>query len=244
MSKELTPFKFNEIELTESVEINGRPHFTRRAIGEWLEYSDTNQAIAKIIERNEYIREFSRVVNLTTVQNTGKDTFYEREIETEVYDPIGFQLIVMESQQPKARQYKVAVAHLVAAYASGDVKPAQPKSALPPTGELETLVKLFGQERAFDVVAHLLGIPRQSTSDTFNGLRNRGGNPYNYLKEKDMTEEEIRIISKENPDRQERNAKIREMYERGFSRGSLSRAAGMTYGALTTALKSFQSLVI
>lgn len=118
-SNSIVPFQYQEIQLSESVEINGKPYFTRKAIGEWLGYADPQNHVDKIIERNPHIREFSKPVNLSVMQNTGKNKTYERKIETEVYDPIGFQLIVMESRQPKAIKYKVAVAHLVQAYMSG-----------------------------------------------------------------------------------------------------------------------------
>ncbi len=50
---------------------------------------------------------------------------YEREVEVEVFDPIGLQLIIFESKQPKAKAYKIAVAHLVYAFMTGDLKPSK-----------------------------------------------------------------------------------------------------------------------
>ena len=133
----LVPFEYQEIQLSESVEINGKPYFTRKAIGEWLGYANPQKAIDNILERNQHIREFSKALKLGCMQNTGKGSTYERKIETEVYDPIGFQLIVMESGQPKAVQYKVAVAHLVQAYAAGQLGHAS-KS---PKDRLESEIK-------------------------------------------------------------------------------------------------------
>jgi transposase len=48
-----------------------------------------------------------------------------KKYDTRLYDPIGLQLIIFESRQPKAIQFKVAVAHLVCAYAKGDLKPSK-----------------------------------------------------------------------------------------------------------------------
>ncbi len=125
----LVPFEYQEIQLSESVEINGKPYFTRKAIGEWLGYADSQKAIDNILERNQHISEFSVTVKLRATDN--------KRYDTKVYDPIGFQLIVMESRQPRAVQYKVAVAHLVQAYAAGQLGHAS-KS---PQDRLESEIK-------------------------------------------------------------------------------------------------------
>lgn len=110
INAESVPFEFENIKLKEACWINGDPYFTRRAIGEWLEYADPKEAIEQTIRRNPHIQDsrWSTTVKLTAFDGKG--------YETEVYSPIGFQLIVFESSQPKAKIYKVAVAHLVVAY--------------------------------------------------------------------------------------------------------------------------------
>lgn len=116
----IIPFVFHGITLRESCWINGVPHFTRRAIGEFLEYKFPEQAITKIIERNPYISEFRIVVNLTTID-------YKRNVgrPADFFNPIGLQCIFFESHQPKAIQYKIAVAQLVWAMANGTLKPSK-----------------------------------------------------------------------------------------------------------------------
>jgi hypothetical protein len=114
---QLVTFNFRNIELQEACWIDNRPYFTRSSIGEWLEYTDALNAVSKIISRNSHIKQFSRVVSLSTLEGDRKVT---RDIE--VYDPIGFQLIIFESRQPKAIRYKVDVAHLVEAYVSGKLR--------------------------------------------------------------------------------------------------------------------------
>lgn len=99
------PFHWGEIALSQVVDINGIPHATKTAIGEWLEYADPRDAVNKIIERNPYLCRYSTAVKLTAVDGKNRDT--------EVYHPIGFLLIVMESGQPKAQAMKVAVAEFV-----------------------------------------------------------------------------------------------------------------------------------
>lgn len=105
MSKEVSTFTWGEISLTQTIIIDGAPHATRAAIGEWLEYADPQKAIDKVLERNSYIEAHSVPVKLTGTDGKNYDTF--------VYHPIGFLLIVMESGQPKAQAMKQAVAEFV-----------------------------------------------------------------------------------------------------------------------------------
>ena len=102
---EVTPFNWGEIALSETVFIEGAPHATKTAVGEWLEYADPRDAINKILERNPYIEAHSVAVRLTATDGKNYDT--------KVYHPIGFLLIVMESGQPKAQAMKQAVAEFV-----------------------------------------------------------------------------------------------------------------------------------
>jgi len=102
---EVTPFHWGEIALSETVFIDGAPHASRFAIGEWLEYADPQNAIDVILGRNPYIEAHSVPVKLT-----GTDG---KKYDTKVYHPIGFLLIVMESGQPKAKEMKQAVAEFV-----------------------------------------------------------------------------------------------------------------------------------
>ena len=129
VNQEFYPFMFDQIRLKEACWINDEPYFTRRAIGEFLEYPYPNQAIRKIIERNPHINDpkWSSVVNLGTELDSGKgpNNTYTRESEIRVYNPIGLQLIIFESHQPKAKAYKVAVAHLVYAFMRGELKPVK-----------------------------------------------------------------------------------------------------------------------
>ncbi|MBF0622896.1 MAG: hypothetical protein HQL54_13325 [Magnetococcales bacterium] len=104
-SNELSPFSWGEISLSQVINQSGVPHVTRRAIGEWLGYSEPKHAISKILKRNPYIESYAVVVNLTTTDGKNYDT--------RVYHPIGFMLIVMESGQPKAKEFKEAVANFV-----------------------------------------------------------------------------------------------------------------------------------
>ncbi len=121
------PFNFQALRLREACWIDGRPYFTRRAIGDWLGYAHPVQRITSLIKRNPHLSDpqWARVVTLRAADG--------KAYEHEVYDPVGFQLIVFESRQPKAIEYKVAVARLVIAYLTGTLKPyVSPPPALAP----------------------------------------------------------------------------------------------------------------
>jgi hypothetical protein len=119
----LVCFNWQGIALQEACWISGKPYFTRRAIGQWLGYNHPRKAVDKIIERNPHITDprWSTTVKLTAVEGGHEVT---RDIE--VYDPIGLQLIVFESHQPKALQFKVMAANLVWEFMNGRLVRAQP----------------------------------------------------------------------------------------------------------------------
>jgi hypothetical protein len=102
---QVTPFHWGEIALSQVIYIDGVPHASKTAIGEWLEYGDARVAVNKIVARNGYINQWS--VDTKLVSTDGKN------YSTEVFHPIGFLLIVMESGQPKAQAMKQAVAEFV-----------------------------------------------------------------------------------------------------------------------------------
>ena len=116
------PFVWGDITLSAVVHIDGIPYVTKTAIGEWLEYADPRDAVNKIVERNEHLRDHATAVKLTAVDGKNRDT--------EVYHPIGFLLIVMESGQPKAHQMKRAVAEFVWAFAGPRTMPERERVGL------------------------------------------------------------------------------------------------------------------
>lgn len=118
INSDFLPFQFEGMRLQEACFISGNPYFTGRAIGEFLEYDHPDRAIHKTVERNTHIKEFSTLVILTNVEGKRDVT---REVR--VYDPIGLQLIINKSNQPKALAFQIAVAHLVLAFMQGKIKP-------------------------------------------------------------------------------------------------------------------------
>lgn len=104
-TQNLSNFAYGDIALSEAVLIDEVPYLTRQAIGEWLEYANPRQAMANILERNPHIETHSVVLNLRA--KDGKN------YNTNVYHPIGFLLIVMESGQPKALDKKIELAEFV-----------------------------------------------------------------------------------------------------------------------------------
>jgi hypothetical protein len=145
------PYIYNQdIQLKEACWINDVPFFTRRAIGEWLEYKNPQIAIDHIIMRNPYIDDDRwattlklRVVDEYTTKHshsklececlptfghslpkTGSEySTRTREIEMRIYNPVALQLITYESSQPKARAVKIATAQFVYSFMNGELKP-------------------------------------------------------------------------------------------------------------------------
>jgi len=119
------PFQFEGMRLQEACFIEGKPYFTAKAIGEFLEYVKPRPdvAINKIVDRNPHILTFSLDTKLVSKLDTGKGKKYEREQTVRVYDPIGLQLIINKSNQPKALAFQIAAAHLVLAVMQGKVIP-------------------------------------------------------------------------------------------------------------------------
>jgi hypothetical protein len=125
--------------LSQVVFIDGIPHATRAAIGQWLEYADPQKAIDNILSRNPHIESRGIPLNLRGMGDV-------RDYKTTVYHPIGFLLIVMESGQPKAAAMKEAVAEFVWKYAGGDQK-IPPKEKLELTKLRRTLVNDIAKSR-------------------------------------------------------------------------------------------------
>lgn len=106
MQANISAFQFNDISLSQVVYRDGVPHATRASIGEWLEYADPQKAVDNILSRNPHIEAWGIPLNLRGMDDA-------RDYETTAYHPIGFMLIVMESGQPRAKEFKQSVAEFV-----------------------------------------------------------------------------------------------------------------------------------
>ena len=165
------PFSWGQIKLNETIHIDGVPHVTKRAVGEWLEYDDPRKAINKLLERNSYIDDHSVGVNLTSTDGKNYDT--------KVYHPIGFLLIVMESGQPKAQAMKQAVAEFVWHFAGP--QQLSHKQFMEMDTQLMRWVKMRDEARttwqadiAHQRVAHyalLLGLPVPPREKAFEAIK-------------------------------------------------------------------------
>ncbi len=135
MNNQLIPFAFEGLTLKEACWLEGKPYFTRRAIGEWLEYQNPDRSIHNLTQRHPHINQFSVVTKLVTTDEYPKghsltnlmseSIIRNREIEQRVYDPIGLQLIINKSDKPKAIKFQVAAAHLVLAFMQGKLFPSR-----------------------------------------------------------------------------------------------------------------------
>ena len=139
---EFCPFQYGEVKIREAAYILGTPYFTRRAIGEWLGYNDPQKAIDNIIERNPHIQNPKWAVPLKLRGTDGK--IYA----TTIYHPIALQLIVFESRQPRAIEYKIATAKLVFDIMTGEYNRRLAKAFLGATGKNnQTQIKEVIHER-------------------------------------------------------------------------------------------------
>ena len=113
------PFHYRDININETYWIDNEPYFTRNAIGEWLGYQNPQEAIRKIIERNDYIErpEWTETVNITGV-DTNKSI--------KVYNITALILIIFESNKQNAITHKIDAALLSEALKKGFLKPETP----------------------------------------------------------------------------------------------------------------------
>jgi hypothetical protein len=132
----IRPFTWGDIEFSETIMIDGIQHVTRRAIGEFLEYAEATKQISKIIERNSHILEFQLSSVVTTTDGKNYDTF--------IYDPVGFLLIVMQSDQPKAIDMKIAIAKFVRYFSKKPAVTAKEQRII--RGRITSLVKSIVDE--------------------------------------------------------------------------------------------------
>lgn len=246
---ELVPFVYRDVRLKESCWIDRKPYFTARAIGEWLEAKHPDKYVRKIVERNPHILQFSKEIDITINEQystrhwhvkltcqcgESKNAFLkvprEREIKVRVYDPIGLQLIIMESNLPKAIAYKIAVAHLIWAYMNGELKRSKtverkqlPKPVCPLTG-----FPVWSKERkeAIFRLAREKGLSKSTIYEHAQKLMNgepiyKGRNRHQIYIEKNY--DRLYEIYKL---RYERNLKLREISERlGLSMQTICRWA-------------------
>ena len=165
----IIPFIYQDIALQESCWINGEPYFTARTIGEFLEYKYPKEAINKIVERNPHIDDtrWSTLVSLTKIEG-------DREVirDVKIYNPIGLQLIVFESHQPKAPQHKIAVTNLVYAFMKGELSPVKNHKTNNLYLQCEEILKLAPYHDRPSAIKHLSQTSGKAPQ-TIYGMLNR-----------------------------------------------------------------------
>jgi hypothetical protein len=124
------PFSFEGIELSESCTIDGVPHFSARAIGEFLGYepSRANDIVRNLVSRNPHIQNFSADIKLMSPDG--------KAYNTRVYDPCGLQLIVINSGTKLGANLQISLVNLGFAYMKGELTiNAYPHDPTPKTVE-------------------------------------------------------------------------------------------------------------
>jgi prophage antirepressor-like protein len=140
------------IYIEECIWMDGNPYFTAAAIANWLELKSQADGVNQIVRRCSYIKKFSKEITvlaeITQRKKKGATPFnlkgialqestddaakYKRKrpIEMRIYDPVGLQLIAMESRTKKAQEYKVAAAKVLWAFMKGKLIERRPSEEL------------------------------------------------------------------------------------------------------------------
>jgi prophage antirepressor-like protein len=148
ISHSVKPFRRFGIEIKECLWLDGNPYFTAAAIADWLELKSKADGVNQIVRRCSYIKRFSKEITVTAevTQKTRKKSIpfnlkgidseesnndaakskIKRPIEMRIYDPVGLQLIAMESRTKKAQEYKVAAAKVLWAFFQGKLVDRSP----------------------------------------------------------------------------------------------------------------------
>jgi len=182
LSHAIVPFTRYGIKINEALWLDGMPYFTSKAIAEWLELKAGQHNVRRIVDRNPYILEHTKVidviiesnypagidendqedkgvkltpqslngenkkdagVNLTPACNENSQenhTTIKRTMTTKmrIFSPVGLQLVAMESNTAKAKEYKVLVATMVWKLMQGKIKELSPEQI-----EAEQLLKAW-----------------------------------------------------------------------------------------------------
>ncbi len=152
------PFQFEGMRLQEACFINGEPYFTPKTIGEFLEYSQPEKAIAKIIERHIYIKPYLKNIQIM-------------ERDYRVVNFVGLQLIILNSERPNARRFMLAVANFMKKNNAGNLiwKPMSRESALK-----QIVSHPAGKERA-QLVKDLADREGKSKQQVYRWIEKFGG---------------------------------------------------------------------
>lgn len=135
----VTSFRRFGVKVDECIYINGEPYFSADAIGKFLGFKNPANYVNRVVERNPYIEEYSKVikiislkkqsergllldVKLTSIYNphhnplsaekTASNSHTRATYKKRFFDLMGFFLIAQESHTPVAIQCKAMLARL------------------------------------------------------------------------------------------------------------------------------------
>jgi len=167
-ARSLVPFSYRGgVKLQETCWLEGKPYFSRRAIGMWLGYRDPKDAVAHLLRRHRFISEspHRRVVILSTLEGDRQVT---REME--VFDPIGLMLIAFKAETPKAIKCQIAAAHLMWAYVNGELKPKRSYPRPDWDHRMEQLAEIAGMRSYTPERAAAIRLMAQDMGCSYSGV--------------------------------------------------------------------------
>lgn len=97
----------NEIGIQPTFIQDNEAYFSARTIGEYLGYNPPLVGINNILRQHPYIKDPSLYITAKLPASNG------RKYDTRLYNFAGLQLIVFGSSQPKAIDFKIAIANFL-----------------------------------------------------------------------------------------------------------------------------------
>lgn len=159
----LQPFRYTDAQSGKVVDFDesyrdeeGTPFATAKSIGTLLGFSKPRVSIDNLVNRHEFIREYSTVIKLVTPSSEdGRGGGLQ---EVRVFSPIAVFLICMKANTAKAREIQLAIARFLDAWRRGEFSVSRIPSAARQLDSLafieliktQTLPKIFDQARRSD----------------------------------------------------------------------------------------------
>ncbi len=146
ISHSITKFRRFGVVVDECMWLNGEPYFSSESIGKWVGLTHPQRSVDRIVKKNQYILDYSKEVNVIMLKTQSRSGLsigtklvssdnpdnkgisakksgqnYQRKltVKKRFFDLMGFNLIVMESHTPIAKEYKAVIAKLAKMYLLG-----------------------------------------------------------------------------------------------------------------------------
>jgi hypothetical protein len=154
ISHSITKFRRFGVVVEECMWLNGEPYFSSESIGKWVGLAHPRRSVDRIVKKNPYILDYSKEVNVImqktqtrsglslgtnlvpsdnpddkaiSAKKSGQNYQRKLTVKKRFFDLMGFNLIVMESHTPVAKEYKAMIAKLAKMYLLGKLNERKPE---------------------------------------------------------------------------------------------------------------------